>query len=80
MSGLNLVESNLDPTKAIYSQVIPAGEPWIHALKKGQYFRIVVRVVVRRFKTECYRLLPEIDNAEVLTLLEAHESTVLRRE
>src|SRR6266478_8317623 len=41
MSGLNLVESNLDPTKAIYSQVIPAGEPWIHALKKGQYFRIV---------------------------------------
>src|SRR4030088_380179 len=41
MSGLNLVESKLDPAKAIYSQVIPAGEPWIHALKKGQYFRIV---------------------------------------
>jgi len=41
MSGINLVESNLDPAKAIYSQVIPAGEPWIHALKRGQYFRIV---------------------------------------
>jgi len=41
MSGINLVESKLDPAKAIYSQLIPAGEPWIHALKKGQYFRIV---------------------------------------
>src|ERR1700687_4372747 len=41
MSGINLVESNLDPAKAIYSQVIPAGEPGIHAVKKGQYFRIV---------------------------------------
>src|ERR1700674_824417 len=41
MSGINLVESKLDPAKTIYSQMIPAGEPWIHALKKGQYFRIV---------------------------------------
>src|SRR5258707_9220167 len=41
MSGINLVESKLDPEKAIYRQVIPAGEPWIHALEKGQYFRIV---------------------------------------
>ncbi|HEX7696253.1 MAG TPA: urea amidolyase associated protein UAAP2 [Candidatus Acidoferrum sp.] len=41
MSGINLVESKLDPAKAIYSQVIPAGEPWIHAVKKGQHFRIV---------------------------------------
>ena len=41
MSGINLVESKLDPAKAVYSQVIPAGEPWIHALRKGQYFRIV---------------------------------------
>jgi urea carboxylase-associated protein 1 len=41
MSGTNLVESQLDPAKAIYSQVIPAGEPWIHALKNGEHFRIV---------------------------------------
>jgi urea carboxylase-associated protein 1 len=41
MSATNLVESKLDPAKAIYSQVIPAGEPWIHALKNGQHFRIV---------------------------------------
>jgi urea carboxylase-associated protein 1 len=41
MSGIKLVESKLDPAKAIYSQVIPAGEPWIHELKKGQHFRIV---------------------------------------
>src|ERR1700686_2394330 len=41
MSGINLVESKLDPAKAVYSQVIPAGEPWIRELRKGQYFRIV---------------------------------------
>src|SRR6202165_5481120 len=41
MSGINLVESKLDPANAVYSQVIPAGDPWIHALRKGQYFRIV---------------------------------------
>ena len=41
MTGISLVESKLDPGKAIYSRVIPAGEPWIHALHKGQFFRIV---------------------------------------
>jgi urea carboxylase-associated protein 1 len=41
MSGINSVESKLDPVKAVYSQVIPAGEPWIRELKNGQYFRIV---------------------------------------
>src|SRR5438105_504370 len=41
MVGLDLVESKLEPTRAVYSQEIPAGEPWIHPLRKGQYFRIV---------------------------------------
>src|SRR5207247_1804492 len=41
MSGINLVESKLDPAKTIYSREILAGEPWIHPVKKGQYFRIV---------------------------------------
>lgn len=33
--------SELDPGKAVYSADIPAGEFWIHELRKGQYFRIV---------------------------------------
>jgi urea carboxylase-associated protein 1 len=41
VSGTNLVESKLGPAQAIYRQVIPAGEPWIHQIKHGQYFRIV---------------------------------------
>jgi urea carboxylase-associated protein 1 len=41
MSGMNLVESQLDPANAIYSHEILAGEPWIHPVRKGQYFRIV---------------------------------------
>ena len=30
-----------DLASAVYSEVIPAGEPWIHEIEKGQIFRIV---------------------------------------
>jgi hypothetical protein len=40
-TGKNLVESKHDPVQAIYRHVIPAGEPWIREIAKGQYFRIV---------------------------------------
>jgi uncharacterized protein len=36
-----IVESKLDPKDAVYSEVVPAGEPWLHEVKKGQTFRIV---------------------------------------
>ena len=38
---MSLVESPRAVTNAMYSQVIPAGEPWIHVIRSGQYFRIV---------------------------------------
>ena len=38
---MTTVESTLDPQDAVYRQVVPAGEPWIHEIAKGQYFRIV---------------------------------------
>lgn len=41
MSDRVLVESNLDPATAIYDFVLPAGDGWIHEVKKGQTFRIV---------------------------------------
>jgi urea carboxylase-associated protein 1 len=41
MSVLNYVESKLDPSKAVYDEVVPAGEPWFHEVRQGQYFRIV---------------------------------------
>jgi urea carboxylase-associated protein 1 len=41
MTATNLVESSLSPSEAIYRHVILAGDPWIHEIKKGQYFRIV---------------------------------------
>jgi hypothetical protein len=41
MSGTQIVESRLDPAAAMYSFEIPAGEPWLHEVGKGQYFRIV---------------------------------------
>jgi uncharacterized protein len=40
-TGKNLVVSKLRPEAAIYRHVINAGDPWIHELQKGQYFRIV---------------------------------------
>jgi urea carboxylase-associated protein 1 len=41
MSTMQIVESKLDAAEAIYSSVIPAGEPWMRVIGKGQYFRIV---------------------------------------
>lgn len=35
-----LIESKLDPSTAIYNEVCPAGEPWMHTIRKGQIFRI----------------------------------------
>jgi urea carboxylase-associated protein 1 len=41
MNGIKIVESPLDAAAASYSFVIPAGEPWLHEIKKGEHFRIV---------------------------------------
>ena len=41
MNAMQIVKSKLDPADAIYSSVIPAGEPWMRVIGKGQYFRIV---------------------------------------
>ena len=41
MSSQTLVESPLDPAKAVYREVVPAGKPWMHEVKKGQTFRIL---------------------------------------
>ncbi|MGA7241352.1 MAG: urea amidolyase associated protein UAAP2 [Bryobacteraceae bacterium] len=41
MSGPRLAESALDPNRAVYRHVIPAGEPWIYQLRRGQYLRIL---------------------------------------
>jgi urea carboxylase-associated protein 1 len=36
-----LVESKFVPAAAVYREVIPAGEPWVREVRKGQTFRIV---------------------------------------
>jgi urea carboxylase-associated protein 1 len=41
MSGKRIVESPHAEADAVYRYVIPPGEPWIHELVKGQFFRIV---------------------------------------
>jgi hypothetical protein len=41
MSGTRIVESSLRPEDAGYDAVVNAGDPWIHEIRKGQYFRIV---------------------------------------
>ena len=40
-TAIRLQESALDPAKAITNVVLPAGEPWLHPVKKGQTLRIV---------------------------------------
>ncbi|HER34624.1 MAG: urea carboxylase-associated family protein [Halothiobacillaceae bacterium] len=41
MSSQTLIESPLDPAKAVYREVVPAGKPWMHEVKKGQTVRIL---------------------------------------
>ncbi len=41
MSETILVQSSLDPRDAISRYVIPAGEPWLREIRKGEYLRIV---------------------------------------
>ncbi len=41
MTAARAVESKLDPRDAVYSAVVPAGEPWMHEIRRGQFFRIV---------------------------------------
>jgi uncharacterized protein len=41
MSGMKIVASKLDAGHATYRYVVPAGEPWIREIRKGEYFRIV---------------------------------------
>ena len=36
-----LTESKLDPANATFREVIKAGDPWTHVIKKGQTFRIL---------------------------------------
>ena len=36
-----LTESPLHPADAIYDFTLPAGEPWMHEIKRGQVFRMV---------------------------------------
>lgn len=40
-AAVRLQESPLDPAHALHSVVLPAGEPWLHEVKKGQTLRIV---------------------------------------
>jgi uncharacterized protein len=41
MSETKTIESKLDLSAASHRHVIPAGEPWIREIRRGQYFRIV---------------------------------------
>ena len=41
MQVATIVESRLDPDAASYDAIVPAGEPWIHEVLRGQHLRIV---------------------------------------
>jgi urea carboxylase-associated protein 1 len=41
VSPMPLVESSLDPARAMRSEVVLAGEAWLGRIERGQFFRIV---------------------------------------
>jgi urea carboxylase-associated protein 1 len=38
---MSIIESKLTPQQASYDRVLPAGESWLHEVKRGQVFRIL---------------------------------------
>ncbi|WP_226442252.1 urea amidolyase associated protein UAAP2 [Quatrionicoccus australiensis] len=40
-TAMCIQESPLDPAAAVYDVTLPAGEPWLHEIRKGQTLRIV---------------------------------------
>src|SRR5882672_10042132 len=38
---MSIVESTLDPARAVIDEIVPAGEPWMQRVAKGQLLRIV---------------------------------------
>ena len=38
---MSIIESKLNPQQASYDIVLPAGESWLHEVKRGQVFRIL---------------------------------------
>ena len=40
-ANMPLVESSLDPARAVRTEVVLAGEPWLGRIERGQFFRIV---------------------------------------
>jgi uncharacterized protein len=41
MRSFNFKESRLDPARAVVDHVVPAGEPWLRRIARGQVLRIV---------------------------------------
>ena len=41
MGAIQIRQSDLDPARAVYDFTLPAGEPWMHEIKRGQTLRIV---------------------------------------
>jgi urea carboxylase-associated protein 1 len=41
VTGTALIQSTLEPSTADCDEIVPAGEPWIHEILEGQYFRIL---------------------------------------
>lgn len=39
--SVRMVESTLDPAAAVLNEIVPAGEPWMGIVRKGQFFRIL---------------------------------------
>ena len=40
-SDSNMKESTLDPKDSVFREVVPAGDWWVHEIKKGQTLRIL---------------------------------------
>ena len=78
MSGINLVESPLDLADAVYREVVPAGEPWLKALRRGQTLRILDLEGNQAVDTLFYNLeQPTVERYSAIDTLQAQGNVYL---
>lgn len=72
-----LTESKLNPARAIYDVTLPAGEGWLHEIKRGQIFRIVDREGNQSADTMFYSAANSADRYSAQDTIRAQRSLYL---
>ena len=74
-----IIESNLLPERANYAIVLPAGESWLHEVKRGQVFRILDLEGNQAVDTLFYNMEEKLERYNMADTLKAQHTAHLTK-